>query len=195
MGFKSREQALEYYKQYNAKRRQKKEPSARQKAIAAGESHYDTGKPCIRGHYSLRNVNTRKCMECDRQDKKTLQINCADKVKARKRNEYAKNRNARLAQKKQYRQANKGRINALSALRKKIVIQRTPKWINEDYKWMLRQAYELAALRTSMFGFSWHVDHIVPLQGKTVSGLHVPWNLQVIPAIDNIRKRNRWDHA
>jgi len=68
---------------------------------------------------------------------------------------------------------------------------RYPKWLTADDRWMIEQTYELAALRTKMFGFSWHVDHIVPLQGKTVSGLHVPTNLQVIPAIDNIQKGNR----
>jgi len=55
---------------------------------------------------------------------------------------------------------------------------------------MIEQAYDLAQLRTKVFGFKWHVDHVIPLKGKNVCGLHTPYNLQVIPAKENLRKRN-----
>jgi 5-methylcytosine-specific restriction endonuclease McrA len=95
------------------------------------------------------------------------------------------------AKKSEYAKRKKHVINAAVARRKAAKLQRTPAWLTEDDFWIIKEAYELAKVRTDMLGFQWHVDHIVPLQGKTVSGLHVPWNLQVIPAVENIRKGNR----
>lgn len=68
----------------------------------------------------------------------------------------------------------------------------TPKWLTTSDLWMIQEAYDLAALRTKMFGFSWHVDHIIPLQGKKVSGFHVPSNLRVIPGAENQAKGNKY---
>lgn len=53
--------------------------------------------------------------------------------------------------------------------------------------------YAEARRLTAETGIPHHVDHIVPLQGEFVSGLHVETNLRVIPGIDNIRKRNKVD--
>ena len=88
---------------------------------------------------------------------------------------------------------NKGVVNAHTVKRRLAKINRTPKWLTPDDQWMIEQAYDLAALRTKLFGFSWHVDHVLPLQGKLVSGLHTPYNLQVIPGADNVRKSNKFE--
>jgi hypothetical protein len=112
--------------------------------------------------------------------------------KAKAKATYERTREKHLAQKKLYRQQNKGRLAAINAARKEHIRLRTPGWVDGEERWLMRQVYELAALRTKMFGFFWHVDHIIPLQGKKVSGLHVPINLRVIPAIENIRKKNKF---
>ena len=83
-------------------------------------------------------------------------------------------------------------VLANTVKRRLVKIHRTPIWLTPDDHWMIEQAYELAALRTKLFGFAWHVDHIIPLQGKLVSGLHTPYNLQVIPGAENVRKLNHF---
>lgn len=88
---------------------------------------------------------------------------------------------------------NKGKVNAHTVKRRLAKVNRTPKWLTADDHWAIEQAYELAALRTKLFGFAWHVDHILPLQGKLVSGLHTPYNLQVIPGVENVRKSNKFE--
>ncbi len=133
------------------------------------------------------------------------------KVSDSKRNyvvEYQKNKEVRRQQALKYYYADheKAKINQLvrqktrlpqiaayEAGRRAIKLQRTPRWVDCEEKWLIKEVYALAALRTKQFEFSWHVDHIVPLQGHYVSGLHVPENLQVIPGVDNISKCNKYE--
>ena len=83
---------------------------------------------------------------------------------------------------------NKAKRSMYTRNRQAAQLQRTPKWIDDEEMWLISEAYELAALRSEMTGFKWHVDHIIPLQGKKVSGLHCPLNLQVIPGHENCKK-------
>lgn len=92
-----------------------------------------------------------------------------------------------------YRKQNLAQHAAKEAKRRFSKAKRTPAWLDVDDLWMIEQAFELAALRTKIFGFAWEVDHVLPLQGKYVSGLHTPLNLQVIPAQQNRRKTNNFE--
>lgn len=71
-------------------------------------------------------------------------------------------------------------------------LQRTPKWLTVDQKHLIAEFYKKANYLTKTTGCKYEVDHIVPLRGKNVSGLHVPWNLQVITKSENTKKGNRF---
>lgn len=83
-----------------------------------------------------------------------------------------------------WRRENRGWYNAKAAKRRAQKLSATPAWLTDEQKLKIRAVYESCPK-----GF--HVDHIIPLQGRSVCGLHVPWNLQHLPAVENIRKGNR----
>jgi hypothetical protein len=89
-------------------------------------------------------------------------------------------------------QRNKDKVNAKWMQREAAKKCRTPTWLTEDDKWVIEQAYDIASIRTKHFGIPFHVDHIIPLQGRKVSGFHVPNNLRVITADQNKRKANKY---
>lgn len=92
-----------------------------------------------------------------------------------------------------YRKENSAKINALNAKRHAAKMKRTPKWLTKEDKDLIESIYREAHAKTKQEGIHYHVDHIYPLQGKTVSGLHVPSNLQILSAKENISKNNRYD--
>ena len=93
---------------------------------------------------------------------------------------------------KQHKLTNRAAYTALENKRRASKLLRTPTWLTEEHLNQIKLEFELAAWCTKVIGVKYEVDHIVPLQGKTVSGLHVPWNLQVITKTDNIKKSNKW---
>lgn len=116
-----------------------------------------------------------------------------DLINSRNKEYVLNNQKKRKQTMQEYRKRTKPMQAEYVRRRQAALLQRTPNWLTENDVWMMQQAYELASLRTKIFGFSWHVDHIIPLQGKLVSGFHTPYNLQVIPATENIAKLNRFE--
>lgn len=120
-----------------------------------------------------------------------------DKIRAGNRERAAKKRVEQpdkiKALKKEYAQRNKAVINAAVARRKAARLQRTPKWLTEFDKLKIKCIYSIAAMLTRENNEPWHVDHIIPLQGDLVSGLHVPSNLQVMRGVENVRKYKKFE--
>ena len=120
---------------------------------------------------------------------------------------YQRNKLTILARHKQYRAKNPEKVHALVnnykrenpdviaanvGKRRAAHLKAVPSWANLFY---IKEAYSLSALRTKVTGIKYHVDHIIPLVSDVVCGLHVENNLQVIPAVVNLKKGNRFNGA
>lgn len=187
---------------------------SRVEAMAAGQKWYFTGEVCPRGHIAKRSVSNWECRACvdarkaakraadpepararDRarqNDTKRAQARAsyarnADKRRAYDRNRYHNDPKRKCWQKDQandWWKANKGKKNFMVSRRRAWVKQATPGWLTAEHLSEIRAIYQEAAARIG----EWHVDHIVPLRGKTVCGLHVPWNLQILTGSENRTK-------
>jgi hypothetical protein len=83
---------------------------------------------------------------------------------------------------------NPSKAAANASKRRARLLNATPKWANFN---AIQTKYALAESISKVTGIKYHVDHIVPLKGKNVCGLHVHENLRVIPAKDNLVKSNK----
>lgn len=101
--------------------------------------------------------------------------------------EYAK------AYQKEYRLNNPGIHKAKEARYRANKYNAVPKWFNGEHNKETQNIYQECRNLSINKGFPHQVDHIVPLNGETVCGLHVPWNLQIVSASYNSAKKNRLD--
>jgi 5-methylcytosine-specific restriction endonuclease McrA len=113
-----------------------------------------------------------------------------EKVAAARHAYYLQNKETRSAYRRRHYELNRSNYIADSASRAERCKRSTPPWADRG---AIRDLYKKAADLTNSTGIAHHVDHIVPLRGKFVSGLHVQNNLQVIPAKENLRKNNRFE--
>ena len=129
--------------------------------------------------------------ELDKSRRKVRYYANLDQERANKRLSYNKNKEVFRLRNKAWRKANPAKTNAINAKRRAAKLRATPSWLTELHCQQIEIFYSAAAELSKEFGFQVDVDHIVPLQGKNVSGLHVPWNLQLLPSKLNNSKGNR----
>jgi hypothetical protein len=88
----------------------------------------------------------------------------------------------------EFKENNKALVTSYKAKRRATLRQAMPSWLTQDQILQIRAIYAEAKRLSDETGIPHDVDHIVPLAGKIVSGLHVPWNLRAIPKIENNRR-------
>jgi len=109
---------------------------------------------------------------------------------AKSREYIAANPEKNTRYKNKWAKNNKGYVAANWKKRDKAIRKATPKWCDIN---AIAKVYEKRILLDEKTGIQHHVDHIVPLRGKNICGLHVPWNLQIITADENLRKGNSFN--
>ena len=92
-----------------------------------------------------------------------------------------------------WKKNNPSKVIANTTRRKKHIKLRTPAWLTKDNHKVIWGFYAIAAMLTKHNNEPWAVDHIIPLLGKNVSGLHVPSNLQLLRSSDNLKKSNQFE--
>lgn len=148
-------------------------PRSRKEALRRGVTRYFTGKSCCAGHVAPRIVFNWTCEACFKEAKWAYRKTNLEKV---------------LQSERAYEKLNVHKRVGRNRLRRLRLQQAAPKWVNRS---ALYAIYAEAARLNRETPLSYHVDHIVPLRGNNVCGLHVPWNLQILTAADNIRKSNK----
>lgn len=186
-------------------------PKSRAEAKAKGAKYYFTGEPCKHGHVAPRKTKG-ACVECLKVEweKSNIaraeyfrQYNRSEAGQKSKREYYKKNRDSVIARaqarppeavrvyKDKHKAKNPDLYRAYVNFRRRRFRDATPKWLTKEDKQAIRQLYIDAMTVSRITGTPYVVDHIIPLLGETVSGLHVPTNLKVMTREENLRKSNK----
>lgn len=171
--------------------------AAWREAKTRGDVHYFPSKPCRKGHMSERWVRGRHCIECETRQRPGRLAEVRERNREEGKRQQNGPRQEALARGEKFyftgRPCSNGHISHRYADRKTCVTcERTwrTKWSRAMPPWADQN--EIGRIYANC-PEGYDVDHIVPLKGKLVSGLHVPANLQYLPSQENRQKKNKFE--
>jgi hypothetical protein len=182
------------------------QPKERAAALDAGLKTYFNGKPCKKGHIAYRCAANGVCVECGKIKQKLTLLKRLEKEPDYYKNVYNRNSEKLKAAAAAYRMKNPEKIRLLNLKsaqtrkpqraaaemkRSALKLSATPKWLSDSELSWIQDYYNAARHHKEDLGIVLAVDHIVPLRGKEVCGLHVPWNLCLRTKSDNSKKHNK----
>lgn len=153
-------------------------------AKTKGLKHYFTGRPCKRGHVDLRFV-TGGCRTCSNEDQKRYYDADPEKHLASNRAYFQRPevKEANKLRQREFYVNNVALCRSVSSRCRAERMLRVPSWSQGE---LINQFYKNCPI-------GYEVDHIVPLLGELVSGLHVIENLQYLLMAVNRAKRNKFE--
>lgn len=157
--------------------------------------------------YSAADGYKNSCRECSSKKRKVYREKNDQVIKHKKREDYRINKEQILRKKREqyalepqpirdrqnrYGKNNKAKRVASVNNRRNRIKRSQPKWTSE-YKSEMEELHNMRLKLENTTGIKYHLDHIIPLTNSQVSGLDVPWNIQVLSASENTSKNNQFD--
>jgi hypothetical protein len=167
-------------------------PSSKKEAERIGAKRFFTGKPCANGHIAPQYTLSWACCECRRIDKNKYKSRNIERLREQDREYARRNANKRKENSRRWRELNPQKRSAMSALQRAARRQAVPSWLTKEDRSEIGRIYALSQWMASVTGEIFHVDHIYPLISDFMCGLHLPSNLVVLSASDNLKKSNTW---
>lgn len=149
-------------------------------------SEFYKAKTCKDGHQG-------HCKECHSKMNSQKYYEKHEENRARLSKYYSDNHEKEKAARREHYQKNKSTYLFNYYKREDRLKEATPNWLTTEMLSEIKEIYARRQEVSNVTGIEHHVDHVVPIQGIDVFGLHVPWNLQILTAEENLRKSNKYE--